>query len=199
VLVSAIQPAFRDPPKDSQRVFRTVMSAMARPGTILPLEPEFTTPAPLGASAAAVLLTLADFETPLWLDAVAASEPAVTAFLRFHTGARLVSDPHEAAFALIAEPAQAPPLAAFAQGLPDYPDRSTTVVYQVETLTLAGWRFVGPGIKQDIAVRAEPLPANFAGQLAANRAGFPLGVDLIYAAPRAMAALPRSAQLLEAR
>lgn len=196
---AAIQPAFRDPPKDSQRVFRAAMSAMARPGTILPLEPAFTAPVPLSATAAAVLLTLADFETPVWLDAAAANEPAVAGFVRFHTGARLVSDPQDAAFALITDAANAPPLAAFAQGLADYPDRSTTVIWQVDSLAAEGWRFAGPGIKGEIAFRAEPLPADFAGQLAANRAGFPLGVDLLFAAPGRIAALPRSAQLVEAR
>jgi len=67
---SAIQPAFRDPARQSQAVFRTVMEAMARPGRILPLAGGFSPPAPLSATAAAILLTLADFETAVWLDRI---------------------------------------------------------------------------------------------------------------------------------
>lgn len=195
----AIHAAFRDAARESQATFRIVMDAMARPGRILPLAPSFISPPPLTPAAAAILLTLVDFETPLWLDAALSREPAVAAFLRFHTGARLAPSPETAAFALIADPASAPPLAVFAQGAPDYPDRSTTIIWQVETLQPHGWTFAGPGIREEIAFGASPLPPDFASQLQDNRARFPLGVDLIFAGPGVVAALPRSARLTEAR
>jgi alpha-D-ribose 1-methylphosphonate 5-triphosphate synthase subunit PhnH len=194
-----IQPAFREPARESQSVFRTVMEAMARPGRILPLSAGFTPPAPLGAAAAAILLTLADFETPVWLDGSLSRQEDVTGFLRFHTGARFVDRPGAAVFALIADSANAPPIASFAQGAPDYPDQSTTVVFQVETLSGQGWIFAGPGINGEIAFGAAPLPADFTAQLTDNRAHFPLGVDMIFAGRDAIAALPRSTRLVEAR
>src|SRR5262245_16205137 len=142
---SAVQPAFRDPPREAQSVFRAVMSALARPGRIHDIAVGFTAPAPLGAVSAAILLALADSATPLWLDAPLAGSPAVAEFLRFHTGAKLAAAPEEAAFAVVADPGRAPPLAAFALGTPDYPDRSTTIIFQIERLLPEGWRLAGPG------------------------------------------------------
>ena len=196
---SAVEPAFRDPPLDAQAVFRAVMQAMARPGRIEKLMTSFTAPTPLGPAAAAILLALADYETAIWLDAELSKAAAVSEFLRFHTGAKLVSDPEQAGFAVLADPPSAPPLSGFAQGTPDYPDRSTTVVFQVRQLASEGWRLAGPGIAGETAFSAAPLPEDFARLLAANRARFPQGVDVIFAAPDAIAALPRSTRIVEAR
>ena len=195
----AVQPAFRDPARDAQAVFRAVMDAMARPGSVQIIAPAFTPPPPLGPVAAAIALALADYETPIWLDAALARGAEIGAFLRFHTGAKLVASPEEASFALIAEPRAAPPLSAFARGTPDYPDRSTTVILQVNELTKDGWRLAGPGIAGETGFGAAPLPEDFAQQLHDNRARFPLGVDVIFAAQAAVAALPRSIRILEAR
>jgi alpha-D-ribose 1-methylphosphonate 5-triphosphate synthase subunit PhnH len=41
------------------------------------------------------------------------------------------------------------------------------------------------------------LPADFAAQWAEIRAGFPLGVDLVFAADARLAALPRSTAIIE--
>jgi alpha-D-ribose 1-methylphosphonate 5-triphosphate synthase subunit PhnH len=196
---SAVQPAFRDPPRDAQAIFRAVMDAMARPGRIRHVAAAFTPPAPLEPAAAAILLALADYETSLWLDRALGEAAGVSEFLRFHTGAKLVGSPEQASFAVIADPAAAPLLSGFAQGTPDYPDRSTTVILQVRQLSSEGWRLAGPGIAGEIAFSAAPLPDDFAQQLAGNRARYPLGVDVIFAAPGAIAALPRSTRIVEAR
>ncbi|PIK69245.1 phosphonate C-P lyase system protein PhnH, partial [Methylobacterium frigidaeris] len=122
---------FADPVHDAQGVFRAVMDALARPGTIRPLVPVLAPPAPLTAELAAVALALADSDAALWLDAALARSQAVTDFLRFHTGARITEDPAEAAFALISDAAACPDFGAFAQGTPAYPDRSATLVLAV--------------------------------------------------------------------
>ncbi|WP_088348624.1 MULTISPECIES: phosphonate C-P lyase system protein PhnH [Rhodomicrobium] len=196
---SAIQPAFADASRGAQAVFRSVMDAMSRPGRITPLDAGFAPPAPLNAAAAAILIALADFETPLWLDGPLARHGEVAEFLRFHTGAKLAPTPDAAAFAVIADPASAPTLGAFAQGTPDYPDRSTTVILQVERLTPDGWQIAGPGINGHAHFGATPLPGDLTHQFKNNRARFPLGVDLIFAGPSEIAALPRSTRILEAR
>ena len=49
-----------------------------------------------------------------------------------------------------------------------------------------------------IAQFALRVPEGFVAQLAENRAGFPLGVDLILTAPGRVAALPRSTTVTEA-
>src|SRR5262245_1572955 len=95
---AAIQPAFRDAVRESQAVFRLAMGALGSPGRAVALDTPLTPPVPLLAPAAALLLTLCDFETPVWLDPVLADSSGVPAFLRFHTGARLVTSPADAAF-----------------------------------------------------------------------------------------------------
>ena len=167
-------------------------------GGILRLEPGFVPPPPLGATAAAIVLTLADFETPIWLDTNLSRERSVTEFLRFHTGARIVGYPDAAPFVLISDCRVAPPLSAFAQGTPAYPDLGATVIYQVDTLRSHGWTFAGPGIDGEMSFRASPLPGDFAAQLAGNRERFPLGVYMIFAGRSEIAALPRSVRLVGA-
>jgi alpha-D-ribose 1-methylphosphonate 5-triphosphate synthase subunit PhnH len=194
---SALAPAFRDAVRDSQSVFRRAMQAMASPGRILMLESQLAPPAPLFAPAAALLLTVCDFETPVWLDPLLADSAGVAAFLRFHTGARVVASPVDAAFAVIADGARMPELYSFAQGTPEYPDRSATLIVQVETLAARGWKLEGPGIRDSARLSAAPLPADFAAQLRANRSAFPCGVDIYLATRNALAALPRSVRLTE--
>jgi alpha-D-ribose 1-methylphosphonate 5-triphosphate synthase subunit PhnH len=187
---------FADPVHDAQGVFRAVMDALARPGTIQPLRTDLEPPAPLEPELAAIALALADADAPLWLDTALARSPAVAGFLRFHTGARITEKPAEAAFALISDPAACPDLGTFAQGSPAYPDRSATLVLAVSDLSdRAGWRLDGPGIRGSAHLAAAPLPGDMLGRLARNHAGFPQGIDLILAAPGRLAALPRSTRV----
>ncbi|MCK0196641.1 phosphonate C-P lyase system protein PhnH [Ancylobacter sp. 6x-1] len=195
-------PGFADPVFGAQAVFRAVMNALARPGRPAALVAGFTPPVPLTPEAAAVVLALCDHETPIWLDAPLAAVPEVAAFLRFHTGAPVVTDPAAARFALIADPMGMPDLAAFPTGTPDYPDASATLVLQVSGLADAGTDAVslhleGPGVKGAERIAAGPLPADLARRLAANRRLFPRGVDLILAAPGAVVGLPRSTLVRE--
>jgi alpha-D-ribose 1-methylphosphonate 5-triphosphate synthase subunit PhnH len=187
-----LAPAFDDPALASQAVFRTVMEAMARPGLPRPLPSRLAVPPPLTPAAAAVALTLLDYETPFWLDqGLAAGE--VAPWLTFHTGAPLTADGARATFALVSDPAALPPFDAFSPGSLEYPDRSTTLVVQVasfgqgEALDLCG-----PGIAGTRRFSAQPLPPDFRARLFANRDMFPRGLDLIFVSPDAVAALPRA-------
>jgi alpha-D-ribose 1-methylphosphonate 5-triphosphate synthase subunit PhnH len=189
-------PGFSDPVLASQAVFRTVMEAMARPGQITELGVTIAPPAPLGIAAAALALTLLDFETVVWLDPTLAVAPEVDSWLKFHTGAPRATDPAAAAFAFIAEPAAMPGFDAFGLGSVEYPDGSTTLVLEVETLTEGDvFHLCGPGIKGSRSLAAAPLPADFAARMAANRARFPRGVDLVLTCGHRLAALPRSVHL----
>jgi alpha-D-ribose 1-methylphosphonate 5-triphosphate synthase subunit PhnH len=187
-----LAPAFDDPALASQAVFRTVMEAIARPGRARPLPSRLAVPPPLSPTAAAVALTLLDYETPFWLDqGLAAGE--VAAWLKFHTGAPLTANCPQATFAFVSDPAAMPSFASFSPGSPEYPDRSTTLVVQVasfghgEVLALSG-----PGIAGTTSFSAEPLPPDFRERLIANREMFPRGLDLILVSEDAVAALPRS-------
>jgi alpha-D-ribose 1-methylphosphonate 5-triphosphate synthase subunit PhnH len=191
-----LAPAFDDPALASQAVFRTVMEALARPGQARPLASALAAPPPLTATAAAVALTLLDYETPFWLDQRLVAAPEVAAWITFHTGAPLTTDSARAAFAFVSDPAAMPAFDAFASGSIEYPDRSTTLVVQVthfdqgEALALAG-----PGIAGTRSFSAAPLPPDFRARLIANRTLFPRGIDLILVSPDAVAALPRSVRV----
>lgn len=194
---SVSAPGFADAPREAQRVFRAVMEAMARPASLHALAPALSPPAPLTPELAAVALTLCDGDSPLWLDAALGREPAVAAWLRFHTGAPLAESPAGAAFALAAEPAALPPLADFAPGSEEFPDRSTTLVLAVTGFEGAeAFTVEGPGVRGSARFAPHPLPGDLAAQWRANRALFPRGVDLVFAGAGKVAALPRSARLI---
>jgi alpha-D-ribose 1-methylphosphonate 5-triphosphate synthase subunit PhnH len=187
--------AFADPVFDSQRNFREMLQAMARPmqPRELPLLPP--SPAPITPAAMALLLTLCDATTSVWLQQP--SEEAVH-HLRFHTGTRLAETPAEADFALISAPASMPPLEAFAHGDMRYPDRSASLIVQVEGFrTDAGPRFAGPGIRDTTPLSIDGLPERFWQQRTEMAARLPLGIDLYFVAAHRVVGLPRTTRKLE--
>jgi alpha-D-ribose 1-methylphosphonate 5-triphosphate synthase subunit PhnH len=188
-----LAPAFEDPALASQAVFRTVMEAMARPGLARPLPCRLAVPPPLLPTAAAVALTLLDYETPFWLDQALADAGEVAAWIRFHTGAPQAADRARAAFGFVSAPAAMPAFDVFSAGSIEYPDRSTTLVLQVARFGQgAALALRGPGIAATRSFAAQPLPPDFRARLLANREMFPRGLDLILVSPDAVAALPRS-------
>lgn len=193
--ITANTPEF-DPAYASQAAFRALMECMARPGEIRTLKP-VNAPAPFAPATAALIKSLADYETPLWLDPAFAAAPKAAEWIRFHTGAPVVSDANQAAFALIADARTLPDFAQFAQGTSEYPDRSTTVIVQIDVFSGDGVTLKGPGIKATHCFAATPLPADFAARLRDNRALFPRGIDLVFAAGHDIAALPRSVMIGE--
>jgi alpha-D-ribose 1-methylphosphonate 5-triphosphate synthase subunit PhnH len=191
-----LAPAFDDPALASQAVFRTVMEALARPGLPRPLASKLATPPPLRATAAAVALTLLDYETPFWLDQGLAAAGEVAAWLKFHTGAPQTTDSAQAAFAFVSDAAAMPAFDVFSPGTLEYPDRSTTLVLQVEKFDHGdALALSGPGIAGTRRFSAQPLPADFRARLIGNREMFPRGVDLILVSETAVAALPRSIRI----
>ena len=190
--------AFTDPVFQSQAVFRAIMRAMASPGAVLACSAPLSPPPPLTPAAAAALLTLADYETRLWIapSFAATSGRAVADYLVFHTGAPLATSPAEATFALIDLVADELRLERFAQGSAEYPDRSTTLIAQGAAFDEGSLlRLEGPGVHGATELRVAPLPHDFIIQWRANRDRFPLGVDLILAGDVEFAALPRSVEI----
>jgi alpha-D-ribose 1-methylphosphonate 5-triphosphate synthase subunit PhnH len=191
-----LAPAFDDPALASQAVFRTVMEAIARPGLPRLLPSRLAVPPPLTPTAAAVALTLLDYETSFWLDRGLAAAPEVAPWFRFHTGAPQTADCARATFAFVSDPAAMPPFDAFSPGSLEYPDRSTTLVAQVASFGQGEeLKLSGPGIAGPRSFSAQPLPPDFRARLVANREMFPRGIDLILVSPDAVAALPRSIRI----
>jgi alpha-D-ribose 1-methylphosphonate 5-triphosphate synthase subunit PhnH len=167
------------------------MNAMARPGSVHRLTAIAGCP-PLMPAAAAIALTLFDHDTPLWLDPALAT-PSVERWLKFHSGAPLVGDPSECAFALIGDPAQLPALDRFPFGSDDYPDRSATLILQIESLSDGpAIDLRGPGIDGTATLRATFQPRDLFARLSINASLFPRGIDLILVAGDAIAAIPRT-------
>jgi alpha-D-ribose 1-methylphosphonate 5-triphosphate synthase subunit PhnH len=182
----------------AQSTFRAILDATARPGSVQPITGLVEAPQPLSSGAAAVALTLCDHDTPVWIDTGLLASAPVSEWLRFYCGCPIVPNPRDAAFAFASEPQALPPFDAFNLGTADYPDRSTTIVLQVQSFE-AGPRLdlTGPGIREHISFRAAPLPADIAARLLFNRGLFPRGVDLMLVTNNAVAALPRSVNVAE--
>lgn len=194
-----IAPGFADPVFQSQAAFRALLAALSEPGTLQSVAAEIAPPEGLATATATALLTLADYETPVWLPEALCNGPA-GAWLRFHCAAALVETPAEAAFAVIDGLADEPKLSTFNLGTDQFPDRSTTVIVQVPgleggpALTLAG-----PGILGSCNIAPQGLRPGFTDELRENGALYPLGVDVLLAHGESLIGLPRSTQVEEAR
>ena len=185
---------FADPVHDGQGVFRRLLDAFAYPGRTVEFAADLDGPAPLAPATAAVLLALLDHDTPLFLSD-SLDSPAVRDFVRFHAGTPLVARAEGATFAAL-QSSELLPLDRFEPGTDTYPDRSATIVVQVEALTGGAptlWR--GPGIADANAVSIAGLPAGVWTAWRANNALFPCGVDLVFTCGRAAIALPRSVRV----
>ncbi|MER9563771.1 MULTISPECIES: phosphonate C-P lyase system protein PhnH [unclassified Mesorhizobium] len=194
--VQSIEGGFADPVFNAQTVFRAVMDAMARPGSVQPLPVLAHPPAPLSATAGAIALALCDNDTPLWLDPALQASPAIKSWLGFHTGAPLANTPADAHFALIASPAEMMALDGFSQGTQDYPDRSTTLILEVSDLVSgAPLLLEGPGIERTATIAPARMPRHFVEQWKQNNQRFPRGVDIILATPGGIACLPRTTRI----
>ena len=193
--LAGIGPGFADPVADAQSVFRQVLDAMAHPGRIVEV-PQAVLPANesgLPDAAAALALTLLDFETPVWLDAafIRAAD-----YVRFHCGAPIVADPKASRFAFAGDLSALPPLEAFDLGHIDFPDRSTTLVLAVRALEArAGLTLRGPGIQDRAALDVGGVAAAFWAERAKLASLFPLGIDLVFVCGRRLAAVPRTTQV----
>ena len=177
---------FADPAIQSSHAFRSVMEAMARPGTIQSITGAIP-PAPLSIAAGTLLLTLCDTDTPVYLAGEADSD-AVRTWLAFHTGAPLCGPSH-CMFAVGTWDALSP-LSSYPIGTPEYPDRSATLIVQCAELVNEGAILRGPGIKTQSTLSLPDVQA-----FQNNHALFPLGLDFILTCDTELAAIPRSTRV----
>jgi alpha-D-ribose 1-methylphosphonate 5-triphosphate synthase subunit PhnH len=184
--VTHLDGGFGDPARDGARAFRAALQVMARPGLIEPITGAVP-PAPASPAAGALLLTLCDATTPLYL-APSHDTEAVRGWITFHTGAPFAG-PETAMFALGTWQALQP-VTRFAIGTAEYPDRSATLIVEVTALTGTGATLTGPGIETAAQLS---LPDTAAFQ--ANRRRFPLGFDTYFTCGDRLAGLPRSTRV----
>lgn len=199
---ASVARAFGDPVDGAQRTFRALLEAMARPGRLQQLAPAVVSglQAPgLSPACAAALLCLVDAEATLWIVPGLASE-ALCAWLRFHTGVRLVASPEHADFALAAtEKADATLLSALRIGSDESPQGGATLIVDLAALVAdpAGpaLRLTGPGVRDVHRLAVDGLPVGFWTARDRAVADFPCGIDLVFACGDTLAAVPRSTRI----
>ncbi|EAQ04726.1 alkylphosphonate utilization protein PhnH [Pseudooceanicola batsensis HTCC2597] len=182
----ALEGGFAEAPIQSAQAFRAAMECMARPGRIDEIAGG-AGPAPLSVAASTLLLTLCDPETPVHL-AGAFDRAELREWITFHAGAPLV-EAGEALFA-VGHWDELMPLDRFRVGTPEYPDRSATLIVELDGLEPAGAMLRGPGIRETAALS---LPERAA--FVANRQLFPLGLDFFFTCGTRLAALPRTTEV----
>ena len=174
--------------------FRSVLQAMARPGTAWPLSARGVA----GSALEDLLGCLLDAECSLgWLDG--RDEPVGRGICR-GTGCRGVP-PEEADFVLVGPSGTGAAIAGLRTGEPDFPDRGCTLVYRVESLSPSGGRrtWTGPGIRDGIRPLVEGVPDSEWEALKATNSVYPMGVDCLFVDRAGLvAALPRSTRIGEA-
>jgi alpha-D-ribose 1-methylphosphonate 5-triphosphate synthase subunit PhnH len=185
-------PGFADPVLGAQACFRAVLGAMSRPGSLHRAGENLSAPPPLAPATAAVLLTLADADTPLWLAPAFAD---ACDWIAFHCGAVVVPRIGDAAFAVACE---MPDLDTLNSGSDEIPEGGGTLILQVRGFD-RGLRLslTGPGLAAPAELMVGQLPCNFVTAWEANHALYPRGVDLILCAGATLVALPRSVRITE--
>jgi alpha-D-ribose 1-methylphosphonate 5-triphosphate synthase subunit PhnH len=195
--VAELPAGFADKVLSAQSTFRSVMDAMARPGTVQRIVAAVGAPAAVMRGTAAIALTLFDQDTPLWLDPQISGTSDVTKWLKFHTGAPVIADSSVCSFALVGDARALPGLDRFAFGSNEYPDRSTTLILQVESLTQGPvLELRGPGIDGTAVLRAAIQPADLFARLEINQTLFPRGIDVVLVHDDTIVAIPRTTRLV---
>ena len=195
--VAELPAGFADKVLSAQSTFRSVMDATARPGSIQRIASAAGAPPAMMRGSAAIALTLFDHDTPIWLDPKMSATPDVGKWLKFHTSAPVVPDSTTASFALVGDPQNLPALDRFAFGSTEYPDRSTTLILQVESLTDGpAVELRGPGIDGAATLRALTEPRDLFERLAINATLFPRGIDVVLVHEDCIVAIPRTTRLV---
>ncbi|MBF0678683.1 MAG: phosphonate C-P lyase system protein PhnH [Devosia sp.] len=189
---------FADPVRDSQAVFRVLLDALATPGAIKALPKTLPRMSDTSPELVSTLLTLTGPECEIALSLALQTEP-VRQFVAFHTGARLTDELEAAAFVFVAEGDALPKLSQCNLGTQEFPDRSTTIIVAVTSLTDGPQRVLrGPGIETEARFAVSGLPEDFVAQWSENRELFPRGVDMIFVSDGQVLGLPRTTRMVEA-
>lgn len=186
---------FDQPIEQSQQAFRLILKALSEPGVIVKL-PDVPAWGALNTASTAVLLTLADQETPLQLCAELKSEQVLTN-IRFHTGAALANRPEDIHLAVWDDQLQPAELSALPHGSEVSPEFGATLVVQVATLEGSdGLHLSGPGIEKKREI-SPSLPTALLNYLLERPQRFPLGLDIILTSGGRLMALPRTTRVEE--
>ena len=184
---------FSDSVHEAQRMFKGLLDALAHPGQTYSPTVALNPPDGLTPLCAAACLTLIDLETTVWLQPSLPS--GVKNWLRFHTGCRFSDSSAAATFAVIGDAFSQPDLRAFSWGSAEDPEKSTTLLIQVEDFDSGqAQQLSGPGILESVAL-APALPETFWHQWVSNHSAYPQGVDCFLFTQRSVVGLPRTVRI----
>lgn len=186
-----MQKGFESEGRDSQKVFRQLLSALSNPGKIVDMDIDLLPPDGIHPAAAAVLLTLLDFDTPLWSDLD--NDTKEMQWIRFHTGAPYVYSRNRAVFALHADYDTLDNLDRFNTGTAAAPHQSTTLIVQTRGMDGSGRiRLSGPGVKSETFLKLKGVKEPFLLERIRLQKAYPLGIDLFFTWNRSLVSVPRS-------
>ena len=185
---------FENAPAQCASVFRAVLMATARPGKEYEIPYKLRPPSLLSSTTAAVVLSLVDQDTPLWL-APALTNRHVNSYLKFHTQAPLVEDQASSTFGVFPS-TQRPGLSDFSVGTIEYPDRSATLILQIdETAAPTTVCMEGPGIEHRLTLSLPGLDKDFWRFVQTNHQLYPRGLDFLFCLSDGIVACPRSSKV----
>jgi alpha-D-ribose 1-methylphosphonate 5-triphosphate synthase subunit PhnH len=183
---------------DTQRIYRLVLDAMARPGKLnsLPVV-SINPPSGLSQYAAAAALTLLDSETGF---CVLPDNQMIVDYLLLNTGA--ASCPLTVAeFIIVIGATAGLELSDVCRGTLISPEKGATLIIMVDRLATAagtGSKLTlrGPGIKGEAILYISGLNKSILEAIASLNQEYPLGVDVVYVDHAGtVACVPRSSSL----
>ncbi|MAW55650.1 MAG: phosphonate C-P lyase system protein PhnH [Rhodospirillaceae bacterium] len=193
--VIAEVPELQDAVFDAQRSFRITLDALAHPGRVYRIPSQSDGVPELAPAGVSICLCLLDQTTSLWLDPQLQATPAAS-FFHFHTGCKVTDNPGEAGFAIIRRAEAFGSIPEFPLGTPEYPDRSATLIIEVDGLREGGGiKLSGPGIETESQLTVKGLPDIFWPLVRRNNLMFPTGVDFFLVADNDVVGLPRTTKV----
>lgn len=167
---------------DSQRHFRILLDAMARPGKVASLNGVSLRP-PAGIHAASVLagFALLNADVEFW---VGGRAPEVSKYFTVNTASAPVAPPH-ADFLFLTGTGGREQAVPARVGSPRYPDTGATLVVDVASIQggpgqgHAALSLSGPGVDGTARVHVAGLDPELMGCIAEKNEEFPMGVDTI--------------------
>jgi alpha-D-ribose 1-methylphosphonate 5-triphosphate synthase subunit PhnH len=186
------------PVLDAQQTFRTLLNAMAHPGTVNTLSVQ-----PGETPEQAICFALMDFEVAYAIAAPGDGADDLTRWIAVHTACQ-PAPIADAAFVIAYGPLPADAWAAIRRGTLAFPDTGATIVYCLPAIgetEVAGRgtrvTLTGPGIETVQTVTVTGLPAGEFAALTRANCEYPMGVDVILVDHAGhLACIPRSSKLV---
>lgn len=170
-------------------VFRSVLMAMSRPGTIQRL--------PAGSESPLQILLSSLLDQEVSLAGINQRAADLAADMAKTVGCS-ISTPRQADFLLAVGGCAPTDLVALKKGTAEYPENGATVVFWVDGIAPEGGTICleGPGIKEALSPQFVGIGPDVFQQLAEINQDFPLGIDVIVVDQQGqLACIPRSTRI----